>query len=551
MALPTALLHLLDPAAYAHPAASVRLIETHISWVLIAGEYAYKIKKPLDLGFLDFSTLAKRRFCCDEEIRLNRRLAPDIYLDVVAVTDAGFTGAGETREWAVRMRAFPADATLDREAEVTTEQIDAIAERVARFHGEIAVASSDYGSAEAVMHPVRENLRQIFAFISPPSDKATKQPTKQAKNACQVSAYPQPLPPQGGGATLPSPLGGEGLGERGVTDQARLGHLETWSEQEHLRLLDHFDARKASAFIRECHGDLHLGNIAWVDHAPLIFDCIEFNPGLRFIDVISEVAFLCMDLIARGLEPLAWRFLNRYLEHTGDYAGLAGLRFYLVYRALVRAKVAGIRASQGDAGSRAEMQRYLDLAERLTQTGRPALLLMHGFSGSGKSRLSQRLLQDLGAVRLRSDVERKRLFNLHALADSRAAGDIYTAEAGQRTFARLRELAGALLDLGFPVIVDATFLKLDHRAEFIALAETKALPWRIVSLQVDADTLRRRVARRQARADDASEADLAVLESQIGHAEPLAAGELAHLTVHSGDDDATSSELGRFIAQAG
>jgi predicted kinase len=277
---------------------------------------------------------------------------------------------------------------------------------------------------------------------------------------------------------------------------------------------------------------------------------IPFNPGLRYIDVISEVAFLGMDLIARDLEPLAWRFLNRYLEHTGDYAGLAALPFYLVYRALVRAKVAAIRASQGDADGAAEMRRYLDLAERLTRPGRPALLLMHGCSGSGKTWLSQRLLERLGAIRLRSDVERKRLFNLHALADSRTAGDIYTPEAGRLTFAHLSELAGRLLDQGFPVIVDATFLKRGHRADFTTLADGKKAPWRILSSAVAADTLRRRVAERMVRGDDASEADLVVLENQLANAEPLDAAEEAHQIVFGDDWDTAIAGLGRWLAIA-
>ena len=494
MPLPPHLERLLDPAAYQHPAASVRLIETHISWVFIAGDYAYKIKKPVDFGFLDFSTLAKRRFCCNEEIRLNRRLAPDIYLDVVPVTDAGIDDTGDVHEWAVRMRAFPSDTTLDREAAVTPGQIDAIADRVARFHSEIehAPASTEYGSPEAAMYPVRENFRQTRGM-----------------------------------AGLP---------------EAGLDRLEDWSEAEYLRLHDHFATRKTNGCIRECHGDLHLGNIAWVNDAPLIFDCIEFNPNLRFVDVISEVAFLCMDLIARGMEALAWRFLNRYLEHTGDYAGLAALRFYLVYRAMVRAKVAGLRAGQGDQAAQAESLRYLDLAERLSRPGQTALLLMHGYSGSGKTWLSQQLLEGLGAIRVRSDVERKRLHELHALADSKeTAGDIYTPEATRRTFETLKTQAARLLAEGYIVIVDATFLGRNLRTTFIELAESSRVDWQLVSLPTDVELLRQRISHRLNRADDASEADLDVLESQLAHSDPLSGDELAHQVSVAVDDDGSAA----------
>lgn len=490
MSLPTLIQGLLDPTAYPHPVSEVRLIETHISWVLIAGEYAYKIKKPVDLGFLDFSTLDKRKFCCEEEIRLNRRLVPDIYLGTVAITGSEtkprLAGAGTPLEWAVKMRAFPADATLDREERVTPEQIDAIAEQAARFHSEAAhvAETSVFGDPDMVMQPVRENFRQLRSL------------------------------------RLPHAL------------TSLFGHLETWSENEGKRLQAHFGQRKARGFIRDCHGDLHLGNIAWTDNRPLIFDCIEFNPALRCIDPVSEAAFLAMDLIHRGLEPLAWRFLNRWLERTGDYEGMQAFRFYLVYRAMVRAKVAGIRAQQDDPDAHQEALSYLKLADRLGQTRQPYLLLMHGYSGSGKTWLSQRLLECLGCIRLRSDVERKRLAGLHATerSGSELAGGIYSADSTRQTFERLRDMADLLMDAGYPVIVDATFLKREARQPFLALARERALPLRIVSLQADTELLRARIHNRQAENRDASEADLSVLENQLQSCEPLEA-EISALSV--------------------
>jgi aminoglycoside phosphotransferase family enzyme len=366
---------LLRPEAYSHPAPAPRLIETHISWVILAGDHAYKLKKPLDLGFLDFSTLDKRRACCEAEIRLNRRLAPHIYEAVVPVTgspdEPRFGGEGPPLEWAVKMRAFPAEATLDREPAITPDQIDAIADQVAVFHDaiDVAPAESPYGLPEVVIAPVEANFAHLRS-LSPP-------------------ARALPL----------------------------LERLETWSRAEGERLTTHFAARKAGGFIRECHGDLHLGNIAWIPDSPLpfstggmknqgkplIFDAIEFNPALRFIDVINEVAFLAMDLRHRGRDDLAWRCLNRYLEHGGDTTGLATLPYYQVYRAMVRAKVSAIRASQSD-GDFGECLGYLDLADRLAHDRHPALILMHGVSGSGKTWYSQQMLEALGAVRLRSDV---------------------------------------------------------------------------------------------------------------------------------------------------
>jgi hypothetical protein len=489
MSLPPLIQGLLDPAAYPHPAGKIRLIETHISWVLIAGDYAYKIKKPIDLGFLDFSTLEKRRFCCEEEIRLNGRLAPETYLEAVPVSgrleSPRIDGAGMPLEWAVKMRAFPADATLDRETSVTPKQIDAIADQIARFHvdSEAAAPESAFGTPETVIYPVRENFRQIRAL--PPQLRTAK-----------------PVGPQ-------------------------LERLEAWSETQFALLHDHFLQRKAAGQIRDCHGDLHLGNIAWVDERPLVFDCIEFNPALRCIDPISEIAFLAMDLLHRGLDPLAWRFLNRWLEHTGDYAGMRAFRFYLVYRAMVRAKVAGIRASQGATDAAGEAAGYLDLAERLGQARQPYLLLMHGFSGCGKTWLAQRLLETLGCLRLRSDVERKRLAGLGATdrSGSGLAGGLYGAEATRHTFEHLRATTATLLEAGFPVIVDATFLKRDARRPFLGLALAMGLAARILSLQAEPNVLRARIRQRQAEGQDASEADLRVLEHQLHNHDPLAADE--------------------------
>ncbi len=506
---------LLRPDAFPHPAPSPRLIETHISWVILAGDFAYKLKKPLDLGFLDFSTLDKRLACCEAEIRLNRRLAPEIYLGVVAVTGSPdaprFEGDGPALEWAVKMRAFPADATLDREAEVTAEQIDAIADRVAAFHGAIDVAPMDsaFGTPEMVSAPITANFQHLRALLPPPP--------------------------------------GEDL----------LDRIEAWSRAEGERLAAHFAARKARGFVRECHGDLHLGNIAWIPEKlpplekggmknqgrPLIFDAIEFNPDLRFIDVINEIAFLTMDLRHRGRPDLAWRCLNRYLEHTGDYEGLAALPYYQVYRAMVRAKVAAILASQA-GNDFVECRRYLDLADRLAHDRHPALILMHGVSGSGKTWYSQQLLERLGAVRLRSDVERKRLFGLTAQASSAGVpGGIYTREAGERTLGRLLEQARKLLGAGLNVIVDATFIKLDWRDPFARLANQISLPWFIAAAEAAPEILRERIARRMREGQDASEAGLDVLESQLAGLDPFTEPETPHVLRLSGGVDATLDRI--------
>ena len=470
---------------------SPRLIETHISWVLLAGERAYKIKKPLDLGFLDFSTLEKRRFFCEEELRLNRRLAPDYYLAVEPITGtlhAPEIGAsGEAIEYTVVMRRFPDDSQLD-DGHPRAEWFDAFAVLMADFHQRVERAAPDshYGRPDVVLRPMRENFAQLSA---------------------------------------------SGV----VADSAeRLKRLRDWSDAEFERLRPVIIQRRADGFVRECHGDLHLGNMAWVDGKPLVFDCIEFNADLRWIDIISEIAFLVMDLHARRRPAFAARFLNAWLEAIGDYAGVVLLRFYLVYRALVRAKVEAIRAAQADtdatarADARAAALRYLRLADAFRRPGKACLILTRGLSASGKTSLTRPLLERLGAIRIRSDVERKRLFGLRA-EDSGAAAigaGIYSARAGRRTYARLLELAAGLLRAGCPVIVDAAFLDAGQRAPFRELAGVVGVPWVILDFEASADTLRRRI---QQRRGDASDADLKVLEHQLATRAPLNADEMAHV----------------------
>ncbi|MDP2145056.1 MAG: AAA family ATPase [Gallionella sp.] len=490
---------LTQTECYGHPVGEVRLIETHISWVLLAGDYAYKIKKPVDLGFLDFSTLALRRQACNEEVRLNRRLAPDYYLGVVPIAGSPdaprLKGTGVPFEYAVQMRRFPPEDTLDHLAqrgELGVEQIDRLAVRIARFHrDECAVASADmpWGEPETIARAVEENF--------------------------------------------------ELLAER-LPDSVSLKKLRDWSEAEHRRLTPLMLERKRAGFVRECHGDLHLGNLAWVDGELLIFDCIEFSAALRWVDAISEVAFCYMDLLHRGQDKLAMRFLNAWLEATGDYEGIALLRYYAVYRAMVRAKVAALRAGQaGGEAERAEVDVCLQLAERLMQGGPLRLWITHGLSGSGKSTQTQSLLQQQGMIRLRSDVERKRLGGLEALA--RSGGGVgeglYSAQAGERTYRHLAHLAEKLLEAGWPVIVDAAALQRWQRDLFLDLARRQGAEFRILDVQADPAVLRERIARRTAQGRDASDADLGILQHQMETAQPLAADEMAYVVALRGGNE--------------
>ena len=487
---------LRDPKCYPHPVERVEVLETHISWVVLAGEYAYKLKKPVNLGFLDFSSLERRRFFCEEELRLNRRTAPQLYLELVPITGSDSAprlgGQGEAIEYAVKMRRFPQQALLSRMAQdgaLGESHIDALARGVASFHARIARAdpTRPFGSAAEVLAPALQNFDQIEDLI-------------------------------GADADVPA-----------------LERLRGWTQREHARLRATFEARKAQGFVRECHGDLHLGNIALLEGAPTPFDGIEFNPALRWIDVMSEVSFLVMDLIDRKLPRLAWRFLNGYLEAAGDYAGTSLLRFYLVYRALVRAKVACIRDHQPGLDARGhgragrEFLEYLRLAQALAAIPPRALIVMHGVSGSGKTTVAQELLEAYGAVRLRSDVERKRLQGLGAQARTGSAlgAGIYSADLSAQTYARLAALSEAVVDAGYPVIVDATFLTEAQRSAFAAVAREAGVPFAIAACEAPESVLRERVAARQREASDASEAGLAVLGQQLESREPLTERERA------------------------
>ncbi|MEW6690372.1 MAG: AAA family ATPase, partial [Pseudomonadota bacterium] len=494
---------LRDPTRYPHPVQEVEVVETHISWVLLAGEYAYKLKKPVRLAFLDFSTLEARKRFCEEELRLNRRTAPGLYLEVVPIVQGAggpaLGGAGEAIEYALKMRRFADRALADRmarEGALGAAEADAIAASLAAFHASLPRAGPGdaFGSAAQVSAQARDNFEQIAAL-----------------DAAAAAAAP-------------------------------FERLRAWTAREGARLGPAFEARRAAGCVRECHGDLHLGNIAFEGGRALPFDCIEFDPMLRWIDVASEVAFLVMDLRAHALDGLAARLLNAWLEAGGDYDAVRVLRYYSVYRAMVRAKIACIRR---DAR---EYRRYLDLAEALSRPARPALVLMHGVSGSGKTTLAQALLERFGAVRVRSDIERKRLHGLAPLARAGTglASGIYDAEAGERTYARLAALARAILEAGYPAIVDAAFLRREQRERFARLAQDLEAGFVIAACSAPEETLLERVAGREARARDASDAGIAVLEHQIATWQPLAAGEREHAVAV---DTGSAASLGRGLEQ--
>jgi aminoglycoside phosphotransferase family enzyme/predicted kinase len=474
-----------QPNDYPHPVdGSIELHETHISRVYLAGSLAYKLKKEIKTAFLDYSTLSLRQKACEEELRLGNRYAKDLYIRVVPITRDEdrlvVDGHGPIVDYAVQMHRFANDAILSQRLEkklVTSDDIVEITRTTSKFHREAEIVHGDFDSFQ----------EKTLEFAIDNFDVIQSQPHPDIEREMDL--------------------------------------LRDWTRQEWARLLEKSHDRYRAGKVRECHGDLHCGNIVHWAGRWVLFDGIEFNTDLTRIDVIYDAAFLMMDLQARGRRDLANVWINAYIEATGDHDALKVLRWYLVYLAMVRAKVAALREYQLDGDrqakrvSRAEVARYTRLAhEFATASQSTELWITHGLSGSGKSTESLRVIQSLGAMRVRSDIERNRMFG----------SGHYDATATQATYQRLLELAEIILDAGYKAIVDATFLKHDQRALFHKLAQRKGIPFRILDCRADLTTLRTRIEKRLAQGQDPSEANPGVLEKQLQAYEPLDDSELSY-----------------------
>jgi len=488
---------LLHAEAFPHTVERLEMRETHISWVILTGPFAYKIKKPVKFEFLDASTLELRRHLCEEELRLNRRYAADLYVDVVPIVRVNgriaVGAAGPAIEYAVRMKQFDAASellALLKANNVAQDEILALAELLAGFHLHATVArgTGTHPMTQQPYEAVLDNLTQLIAHMAP------------------------------------------------VEPSAVLDPLIDWTYDNARALEQSFQLRADSGFIRECHGDLHAANIVrWQGHL-IPFDCIEFNPRFRCIDVMNDLSFLVMDLVSHHRIDLAFTLLSRYLEVTGDYEGIPLLRFYAAYRALVRAKVDALAAEQSPQQANALRDRLLQRihnAADWTAPQRPILILMHGPSGSGKSWLSERLVPKLAAIRVRSDVERKRLAGIAPYA-SAAAGHqqgIYSEEFSHRTYGRLVDCVENCLRAGFNTVVDAAFLDAADRELFWSLALRLRAICIVVSCHGEQAMLAERVMQRSHARKDASDADLEVLNVQLRDLQPFSASEQKHVIV--------------------
>ncbi|MCF7821231.1 MAG: AAA family ATPase [Mariprofundaceae bacterium] len=473
-----------DPRFYPHPAPEITMLQTHISWVFLAGAFVYKIKKPLNLGFLDFSTPEKRLQACRDELRLNRRLAADIYLNVLPLSrhGDGYLLGSDLRQhqdavdYCVKMVRFDQHDLFDvrlMEGRFDPVWMDQLATTIACFHrdAESSPGIRHFGAPEFLQSHMEASLTYAEQASGPDVPPLLLSTLKRKSGAC-------------------------------------LDRLSSSIRERQKR------------FVKNCHGDLHLKNITLFNNRPTPFDCIEFSDEFRMIDTMNDVAFLVMDCESGNRSDLGYRFLSRYLEQSGDYDGLELLPLYLSYRAGVRGKVSCLLLNEtGDApgpGSNSSAALHRDIhhyytmaAQYLTGMQKPELFIIGGLSGSGKSHLALLGLQYISAVIIRSDATRKRI------AADHPGLPLYGNEMHRLTYRAMFDAAEKTLAAGFSVILDATFLHPASREHATALGSARGVPWHFYWLDIDEQTLRENVGRRQAESRDISDADLEVLEGQL------------------------------------
>lgn len=520
---------LQSPQRYDHPAEPVDLIETHISWVLLAGDYAYKLRKPVDFGFLDFTTLKQRYDDCCHELRLNRRFSPELYVGLVRIggtpqapiltmVDASLAFESQPCEpqaldYAVKMNRFAQSQLLSerqRQRDLPEAALDQLAQQLAEIHATAPSNPTDsrLGHPDTVNQVMMQNFEQISPYLQQPADSSLL---------------------------------------------SQLDRLHKTSQAAFDRALPLLTQRHQQGNIRECHGDLHLGNIALVNGRACPFDCIEFNPRYRWIDPLSDLAFLLMDLQLHDQPALANRLLNRYLEQSLDYSALPLLPLYLAYRAMVRAKVLLLGLGDPnlalDDANRQQLANYQDLAERLLTSPKAQLVLMQGVSGSGKSWLSQQLIDSPATrepwIRLRSDLIRQQLHQQNQPDASRT--ERYSEAMSRLTYQRLLTLSQQLLQSGYNVIVDAAFLQQQQRQPFLALAQQHSAELCLLCCSASQPVLEQRVKQRFEQGKDPSEATVEVLRQQLSDQQPLLPHEQSFaLMLDTGHDDTTTAALARL-----
>jgi len=524
------LAELSRPAAYPFPVSRVEVRRTLVSLLFFAGERVYKLKQELRLAFIDAGTLARRRFLCAEELRLNARLAPGVHLGLVPVTrgpdghlvfgGAGEPPEGEIVEWAVEMRRLPQERMLARLLEhgvLDNEPLNELVALLSAFHAEAPVVSPEegLGGPAAIGAHVAQNFEELAAFLAPDAPVGVLTPGQHAFLQARARGF--------------------------LADQREL-----------------LQARLTAGHVREGHGDLHAENVCRLPERCVIYDRLEFDRGLRCLDVADELAFLAMDLDFRGFPGAGAYLLHRYAAHTGD-AELARLSgFYKGYRAVVRAKVAALAAAAEAPASaarealRRESMRYVQLA--LGYELPPQLVLLCGLPASGKTFLASGLARALRAALVHSDELRKRLAGVDPETSAHAAWGqgLYTLEQRQHTYRELLADALRALASGRSAVVDASFARREFRAPFVAAARRLGLPFCFVQLTAPEAVVRARLAERRG---GASDADLEIYLRERDAFEPLdevPAGRVLALDTSAGaPEDASSRVFERLLELRG
>ena len=472
---------LTDPAIYPHPVDRVELIETHISWVFLAGERVYKVKKPVDLGFLDFTTLERRRFFCEEEVRLNRRLSHDVYLGVIELNGTGeirIGGTGPTADVAVMMRRLPHDRMLDelvRRDAADPALVEELGRIVARFHAAAPTGGEidELGGLATVSANWSENFVQT------------------------TKLSPEVLPEEWHRS------------------------LQSWVQTFMAREAPRFAARVAAGRSRDCHGDLQAQHVCCTEPIQ-IFDCIEFNHRFRYGDVAGEIAFLAMDLDRLGRPDLALRFLNAYLDASGDYDAVPLLDFYRAYRAFVRGKVLSFQIAERPETAAKARDRFALAVRYAERRERPRLLITTGVIGSGKSTVARQIAARLGAIVVRTDAVRKRLAGL-ALSEHRRVGfgeGLYSPEMAARTYAEALSVAIDIVRAGWPVIVDGAFSSAGQRGLARDAARQAGAGFAVLWCDAPDAVLVERLRRRAHDPEEVSDAGVGLLAEHRAHYAP-------------------------------
>lgn len=492
--------NLLKPKSFSHKTENIKLIETHASWVILTGKLVYKIKKPVNFGFLDFSSLEKRKYFCEKELELNSILAKEMYLKVIPISGTKdnpiLNDNTDPIEYSVVTSQFEQENLLnelEKNNKITFDMIKQIAVQLADFHikDSNAVPDPRFASFETVTKEATDNFIVCKELTK---DKATVE---------------------------------------------LLDKLQCWSDKALLKLKEIIEQRQKNGFVKPCHGDVHLNNMVLIKDKVVLFDCIEFNDGFRYIDVINDLAFVVMDLMSRNHFKFAYYIINKYLERTGDYAGLELLKFYVIYRAMVKAKVALLT---NDNETSYLFNQKINLVKNLILPTSNKIILTNGVSGVGKSYISKELSMILPAIRIRSDVERKRLHKKYPNLS------LYSKEMDAITFEHLVKLTKYIYNAGYSVIVDATFIKETARTSFFELGKKLNAPVNIISIKASFDMIKSRIESRQQIGKDPSDADINVVEAQLKINEPLTEQEeIVSIEVDANNDNIDMDQIVDFL----